>query len=150
LRPRKGAKGPTRPYFKHNVTAAEILLAIAPDNVLASNYWALFPFSRGSVHLESVDNINKPLVDPGIFLADFDLATMVAAGRFALKIWLSEPMKTKGSVTGPIVSGGWKLSNNATDAQWQAYLRDTGKYPVLFLSLTALLGTIIINDASSR
>lgn len=118
--------------FKHNVTAAEILLAIAPDNILASNYWALFPFSRGSVHLESADNINKPLVDPRIFLADFDLATVVAAGRLAEKFWLSEPMKRKGSVTGPIVSGGWELPDNATDAQWRAYLRDTGKQ----LSLT--------------
>ncbi|KAK3293787.1 glucose oxidase [Chaetomium fimeti] len=104
--------------FKHNVTAAEILLVIAPDNILASNYWALFPFSRGSVHLESADRINEPLVDPRIFLADFDLSTMMAAGRFAEKFWLSEPMKTKGSVMGPVVSGG-------LDAQWQAHLRDT-------------------------
>ena len=136
--------------FKHNVTTAEILLAIAPGNVLASNYWALFPFSRGSVHLESVDNINKPLVDPRIFLADFDLATMVAAGRFAQKFWLSEPMKTRGSVTGPIVSGNWELPNNATDAQWQAYLRDTGKYLALLPPSAALFHVALINHVAPR
>ncbi|KAH6632868.1 glucose oxidase [Chaetomium tenue] len=111
--------------FKHNVTAAEILLAIAPDNVLASNYWALFPFSRGSVHLKSADKINEPLVDPRIFLADFDLSIMVAAGKVAQKFWLSEPMKTKGTVIGPIVPEEVDLPNNATNAQWQLYLRDT-------------------------
>lgn len=131
--------------FKHNVTAAEILLAIAPDNILASNYWALFPFSRGSVHLKSANKINEPLVDPRIFLADFDLSTMVAAAKVTQKFWLSEPMKTQGSVTGPIVPVEVDLPKNATDAQWQRYLRDTGKHLVLFTPPTALLH---INNAS--
>ncbi|KAK4149482.1 putative GMC oxidoreductase [Chaetomidium leptoderma] len=111
--------------FKHNVTAAEVLTAIAPGSVLASNYWTLFPFSRGSVHLGSRDNIDEPVIDPRIFLSDFDLSTLTAAGRFATRFWLSEPMKTQGSVTGPVLSGDVDLPRNATDAQWHVYLRDT-------------------------
>ena len=106
--------------FKHNVTVAEILHSIYGGGF--SNYWTLFPFSRGSVHLKSLDKINEPLVDPRIFLADFDLSILTAAGRFTEKFWLSEPMKSQASVTGPV-----GLPNNATDAQWHAHLRDTGK-----------------------
>ena len=107
--------------FKHNATAAEILIAIAGGGILASNYWTLFPLSRGSVHLKSVDNINEPLINPRIFLADFDLTTLTAAGRFVEKFWYSEPMKSRAGVTGPT-----GLPNNATDAEWHALLRDAG------------------------
>ena len=107
--------------FKHNVTAAEILLAIAGAGF--SNYWTLFPFSRGSVHLGAANKINEPLIDPRLFLADFDLSTLTAAGRFTERFWLSEPIKTQASVAGPV---GVEL---VTDDQWHAHLRDTGKQP---------------------
>ncbi|KAK3903788.1 putative GMC oxidoreductase [Staphylotrichum tortipilum] len=113
--------------FKHNVTAVEILLAIAGGGF--SNYWTLFPFSRGSVHLAAADKINDPLIDPRIFLADFDLSTLTAAGKFTEKFWLSEPIKTQASVSGPV---GVDL---ATDEQWHAHLRDTGKQPMAWLML---------------
>jgi choline dehydrogenase len=118
--------------FKHNVTAAEILTAIAGGGILASNYWALFPFSRGSVHLGSLEKLNEPLVDPRIFLADFDLSTMVAAGRFTERFWFSEPMKTQAEMKEPDPSEGFSLPLNATDAEWHVYLRDTGehRYPL--------------------
>ncbi|KAK4245571.1 glucose oxidase [Corynascus novoguineensis] len=118
--------------FKYNATAAEILVVIAPGNILASNYWALFPFSRGSVHLGLRSKLDEPVVDPRIFLADFDASTMVAAARVVEKFWSSEPMKTQASVTGPVVSGDFDLPGNATDAQWHAYLRNTGKQPPPF------------------
>lgn len=108
--------------FKHNATVAEILISIYGGGF--SNYWTLFPFSRGSVHLKSLDHINQPMVDPRIFLADFDLFTLTAAGKFTTRFWFSEPMKTQASVTGPV-----GLPNNATDEEWHANLRDTGKRP---------------------
>jgi choline dehydrogenase len=114
--------------FKHNVTAAEVLTAIAGGGILASNYWALFPFSRGSVHLGSLEKLNEPLVDPRIFLADFDLSTMVAAGKFTERFWFSEPMKTQAEMKEPDPSEGFALARNASDAEWHVYLRDTGEH----------------------
>ena len=107
--------------FKRNATAAEILIVIAGGGILASNYWTLFPFSRGSVHLKSLDKTNEPLIDPRLFLADFDLTTLTAAGRFVEKFWYSEPMKSRAGVTGPA-----GLPNNATDEEWHTLLRDAG------------------------
>ncbi len=116
--PREGVPGPARSPVQAQCHAAEILLAIAGAGY--SNYWTLFPFS-GSVHLGDADEINEPPIDPRLFLADFDLSTLAAAGRFTEKFWLSEPIKTQASVAGPV---GVDL---ATDEQWQAHLRDTGR-----------------------
>ncbi len=114
--------------FKHNATAAEILIAIAGGGILASNYWTLFPFSRGSVHLKSLDKVNEPLINPRIFLADFDLTTLTAAGRFVEKFWYSEPMKSRAGVMGPT-----GLPNNATDEEWHTLLRNSGMNLILYL-----------------
>ncbi|KAK4139590.1 putative GMC oxidoreductase [Dichotomopilus funicola] len=111
--------------FQQNITIAEVLLAIAPGGLLASNYWTLFPFSRGSVHLGSMDQINAPVIDPRLFLADLDLLTLVAAGKFVEKFWFSEPLKTQGDVDGPVISDGSGFTRNATDAEWRAYLQNT-------------------------
>ena len=108
--------------FKQNVTAAEVLTVVAPQGLLASNYWILLPFSRGSVHLGSADKINEPLIDPRFFLADFDLNATVVTGKLAQSFWLSEPMNTV--VTGPLIPGPNVLPNDATDAQWEAYVRE--------------------------
>jgi choline dehydrogenase len=114
--------------FKHNVTAAELLTVVAPvgGGLLASNYWILMPFSRGSVHLGSADKINGPLIDPRLFLADFDLTAQVATGKLAQKFWLSESMSN--FVVGPLIPGSDVLPDNATDAQWEAYTRGSGEY----------------------
>ncbi|KAL2256145.1 hypothetical protein VTK26DRAFT_2116 [Humicola hyalothermophila] len=114
--------------FERNVTVGEILTVtgIPGDASLASNYWILHPFSRGNVHLRSLDDINDPAIDLRIFLADFDVSVLTAVGRFAKKFWFTEPVKTQAGVTGPpVVSGITPLPNNATDAQWDAHLRET-------------------------
>ena len=118
--------------FKQNVTAAEILTVIAPQGLLASNFWILLPFSRGSVHLGSAEKINEPLIDPRFFLADFDLNATVVTGKLTQKFWLSEPMNTV--VTGPLIPGPDILPNNATEEQWEAYVREFSEF-LLSLSL---------------
>jgi choline dehydrogenase len=112
--------------FKQNVTAAEVLTVVAPQGLLASNYWILLPFSRGSVHLGSADKINEPLIDPRFFLANFDLNATVATGKLTQRFWLSEPMNNV--VTGPLIPGPDVLPNDATDAQWETYVRESGEF----------------------
>ncbi|GAB1316822.1 Glucose oxidase [Madurella fahalii] len=111
--------------FKRNGTIGEVLTIVAPGGVLASQYWLLLPFSRGSAHLGSLDDIDEPVIDPRIFLADFDLAALTAVGRLAETFWRSDPMNVRASVVGPIPQGTTSLPNNATDAEWHAHLRDT-------------------------
>jgi choline dehydrogenase len=110
--------------FSKNVPAAEILTVVA-GSILASNYWILFPFSRGSVHLGSANAIDKPLIDPRILLADIDLTMAVATGKLARKFWLTKPIND--FVTGPVSPGPDVLPENATDMQWESFTRETCK-----------------------
>lgn len=116
--------------FKRNITAAEIITVIAPG-LLASNYWYLLPFSRGSVHLGSAEQINNPLIDPRYFLADFDLNATVITGKMAQKYWLSEPMNT--FVAEPLIPGSDVLPNNATNSQWESFSQQYCEFSSYFL-----------------
>jgi len=106
--------------FKKNVSAVEVLTVVAPRGLFASNFWILFPFARGSVHLGDVSKIIDPLIDPRYFLADFDFNSTVAAGRVAQRFWLTSPIKHY--VASPMAPGAELLPNDATDEQWRAFI----------------------------
>jgi choline dehydrogenase len=125
--------------FKHNVTAAEVITISAPGGILASNYYAVLPFSRGSVHLGSLDQIDKPVIDPGIFSADFDITATTAIGKIAQKFWLSERLRL--FVTGQLVPDATVLPESATDAQWLAHLQQSRTSRLAHISIT--LSTIL-------
>ncbi|KAG7133776.1 Glucose oxidase like protein [Verticillium longisporum] len=107
--------------FKKSATIAEILTIIAVG-LQFSDYWILFPFSRGSVHLSSKEDIDKPLFDPRLMLADFDVQTTVAAGRLAKRFWQSEPVAAY--VGGQVLPDAVTLPDDATDAQWETWARN--------------------------
>ncbi len=109
--------------FHRHVTAAEVITVSAPGGILASNYYALQPFSRGSVHLGSLDQIDRPVIDPGIFSADFDITATIAVGKITRKFWHSEHIRPL--VVGQLVPDAGVLPENATDAQWHAHLRQS-------------------------
>lgn len=118
--------------FVHSVAAAEILTAVVPQ-LLASNFWILLPFSRGSVHLGSADAVDEPVIDPRFFLADFDLAATVATAKMAQQYWRSETLRD--AVVAPIIPGPDVLPDDATDDQWESYVRETREFSFSLLFL---------------
>lgn len=116
--------------FNQNATTAEVITVSAPGGILASTYYAVLPFSRGSVHLGDLDQINRPVIDPGIFSADFDITANTAAGKMAQRFWLSEHIRPL--VTGQLVPDATVLPENATDAQWLAHLQQSRTYSYSF------------------
>ena len=114
--------------FKQKVAAAEIIVGVIPGDgvsLAGATYWLLMPFSRGNVHLGSVDEINDPIIDPRFFRADFDLSATVATGRLGQKFWLSDPVSSL--ILAPVLPGEDLLPNNATNQQWDAFTRGSGK-----------------------
>ncbi|KAK5996006.1 Glucose oxidase [Cladobotryum mycophilum] len=102
--------------FEKGVTIAEIL-STGGGNTLLSAYWDLLPFSRGSVHLSSVTDINKPSINPKYLSVDFDLQVEIAAGRLCQTFWSTEPISQfTGKQTKPDTA---QLPPNATDSQWE-------------------------------
>lgn len=114
--------------FKEDIPLAEILqVGVEGIELKGSQTWMLFAFSRGSVHLGSVEDINAPLFDPRVFLADFDFETCTAAARLARRFWMTEPMN--GFVTGIAPPLDEELPEDATDEQWKAFIMSGGLSP---------------------
>ncbi|KAF3064522.1 Glucose oxidase [Daldinia childiae] len=107
--------------FKDNVTIAETITS-ASGNVLISAFWPLLPFSRGSVHLKSIE-ANDPAIDPEYFLIDFDLTIQTELGRLSQDFWYTDPISDV--VVGSFVPGDEALPRNATDAQWATFIAST-------------------------
>ncbi|EHK19553.1 uncharacterized protein TRIVIDRAFT_46709 [Trichoderma virens Gv29-8] len=77
--------------FKKGVTIAEIL-STASGTATFSAYWTTLPFSRGSVHLSSADDINTPVIDPRFMSIGYDMIVQIAIGRLSAKFWNSPPL----------------------------------------------------------
>lgn len=122
--------------FNKDVPLAEVLQAgIAGSEVKGAQTWMLFTYSRGSVHLG--DDINAPRFDPRVFLADIDVEACMAAAKLGRRFWMAEEMS--GFVTGIAPPQDEELPQDATDAQWEVFVRSGGVsfYP-LPLTITSL------------
>jgi choline dehydrogenase len=108
--------------FKKGVTIAEILSS-ASGTTAISAYWDTLPFSRGSVHLSSANDINTPAINPRFLSVDFDLAVQVAVGRLATKFWTTAPISAV--IEARVDPNSTILPDNATDAQWEDFTRSS-------------------------
>ncbi|KAI3394499.1 hypothetical protein diail_2633 [Diaporthe ilicicola] len=77
--------------FEKNVTIAETITTSSSGYLLTA-WWCLLPFSRGRVHLASLDAVDSPLIDPQYFVADIDMVVEVATGKQAQSFWHKKPI----------------------------------------------------------
>jgi hypothetical protein len=114
--------------FKEDVAFAEIQ-TVAPPTLPATftQFWILFPFARGSLHLGDKDKINEPQFDPRFFFTDLDLEGLAASGKVTQKFYSTSPIAD--IRLGPLPAPYDQLPDNATDSQMRSYLQDTGKSP---------------------
>ncbi|KAH6658076.1 glucose oxidase [Truncatella angustata] len=112
--------------FNQNVTIGEILTSFGVlygFSYVVNVGWPLLPFSRGSVHLKSAEEIDNPVIDPKYLLVDFDTTMMAGMFRVAQDFFYQKPFSDL--VTGYALPGDAVLPRNATEEQWQAWLVDT-------------------------
>ncbi len=111
--------------FKKNIAIGEITMT--SSDKIASEYWGLLPFSRGSVHIacKNDDGTWKRDIDPKFFLIDYDLETMIALSRLTQRFWATEPAAEQ--VLGRIDPTNAQVPMDATDLQWKSYIKSTGK-----------------------
>lgn len=106
-------------FFK-NVTISETLTTYSAGYLLSA-WWCLLPFSRGSVHLGSVDQIEQPVIDPRYFLADIDMATQVAIGKQARTFWHTSPIEAYVVAT--------LTADPTSDEEWAQYITSSCRTP---------------------
>ncbi|PNP56189.1 hypothetical protein THARTR1_03714 [Trichoderma harzianum] len=105
--------------FEKNVTIAEIL-STASGTGAFSAYWPTLPFSRGSVHLNSTDDINTPKIDPRFMAIDFDMVVQIAIGRLSASFWnssaISASIETEPQQGTLSPDASWNQWKNFTDS----------------------------------
>lgn len=106
--------------FKENVAFSEILNVVNPgSSLLFSQFWILFPFARGRVHLGDVEKIDSPQYDPQMFGVDFDMEGLVATGKLTAKFVRTKPLSDH-------ILDYSAYPENPSDAEWQGFMAQTG------------------------
>ena len=133
--------------FNQGITVAEFVTQMG-GNTATVDYWNLFPFGRGSVHLKAKSDYVDNLIDIGWFRIDFDRTMQTAIGRFAARLWATAPANHY--ITGRVNPNPSTLPDDATDAQWDAFHRSTCGSPdhpqgTLAMKSRSLLGVVDSN-----
>lgn len=97
---------------------------LGPSAILASAFWLLMPFSRGSVHISSADPVVHPAINPNFFLVEWDLEVQVAIAKWTRKFWETQPME---GLAVEISPGFEVVPANASDGEWGEWIKGTCK-----------------------
>ncbi|KAL2202598.1 glucose oxidase [Sarocladium strictum] len=104
--------------FKHGVTIGEVFCSGIDENLLGV-FWALLPFGRGSIHLQSIDGINDPGIDPRFHLVDFDVKMQEHVGRLASKLFATAPLS---DWVGEALA---HVDHDAPEEEWRQYMKQS-------------------------
>lgn len=121
--------------FNKNVTIGETITAFSAGYLLTA-WWCLLPFSRGRVHLASLDGFDSPKIDPQYFVADIDIITQVAIGKQAQSFWYTSPIAG--------ITARNLTADPASDEEWAKYITGTCQCPHAYAI------SFYINTVSSR
>ncbi|TVY28703.1 Glucose oxidase [Lachnellula hyalina] len=109
-----------------SVANAEVFLStgkgigLPPSGFLATAFWLLMPFSRGSVHISSSNPLTYPIINPNYFLVDYDLKVQAAITKWVREFWMTAPMSSLASEISP---GYTTLPANATETQYTKWVK---------------------------
>ncbi|KAF2258401.1 glucose oxidase [Lojkania enalia] len=107
--------------FNKNITIAELFPTNTGDGGLLEQFWTSMPFSWGSVHLSSRDNIEVPSITANLLSTDFDLDMLTAVGRLSQKAYATAPLTDL--IADNSSPGYTKLPLDASDEQWATFLK---------------------------
>jgi len=104
-----------------NTPASEVIPAAVGD-LIGVIFWALQPFSRGSVHINSTDRMAQPVIDPKFFQFDFDGVMAVETAKFSRKFLTTEPVSKRVNMS--TISPSFELvPENASDEVWLDWVK---------------------------
>lgn len=111
--------------FNKSVPVAEILTVPSKTQILAT-FWVLLPFSRGSTHISSTNTANAPLINPNIFMLDWDAIAQTAIANLVRRAFHTGPL---GEYVGAdIAPNTTVVSKGAGVEQWLPYFKQSCKY----------------------
>jgi choline dehydrogenase-like flavoprotein len=110
--------------FESGVPYAEIVFIPIAHSFMAE-YWPLLPFSRGSVHMTSLDPSHPPSINPNYFMFEQDLNSQADVARYIRKIFSASPLR---SLVGDELAPGLDLlPEDAPVSEWTSWVKSTCK-----------------------
>lgn len=106
--------------FSNAVPMVEILFIPTHSPMLITEYWALLPFSRGNVHINSADPAEHPVINPNYFMIDWDLQAHIGVTKFIRNMYQTAPLS--GMIKMERAPGP-EVPQNATDTDWEEYTK---------------------------
>ncbi|SPO01614.1 related to alcohol oxidase [Cephalotrichum gorgonifer] len=108
--------------FESQVAIAELLM-FQVEGAWSTEYWALLPFARGSVHITSANTTENAAINPNYFMLDWDMQEQIYAAGFIRQLYSTQPFsKLVGDETKP---GLDTVPLSADDETWAEWLKDT-------------------------
>jgi choline dehydrogenase-like flavoprotein len=111
--------------FKNRIPISEIIVSPAATGPITVEYWGLLPFSRGSIHIDSSNASAPAQINPNYFMLDYDIHQQIATAKMARKFANTAPFSE--ALSGEVTPGLDILPANASDADWEKWLKSTCK-----------------------
>lgn len=113
-----------RLLFRDNATFGESVSVTAPDGGIAGSFYMIqSAFSRGNVHLRSLDDLDAPLINPRLYSNDFDISAMIALGNLTKNMWYSDTLAPL--IIAQVLPDETVLPADANTEEWTEFLRAT-------------------------
>lgn len=105
--------------FKSQVPFAEIVF-VPIGKTFSSEYWPLLPFSRGSIHIQSVDASQPAAINPNYFMFGQDLDAQVDVARYIRNTFRVAPLSDLvGDESAPGLDA---VPESALSSAWKAWV----------------------------
>jgi hypothetical protein len=114
--------------FKNRIPISEIIVSPAATGPVTIEYWGLLPFSRGSIHINSSNASAPAHINPNYFMLDYDIHQQMATAKMARKFANTAPFSE--ALSGEVTPGLDAVPANASDADWEKWLKSTCKSAV--------------------
>jgi choline dehydrogenase-like flavoprotein len=111
--------------FKNRIPISEIIISPAATGPITIEYWGLLPFSRGSIHINSSNASAPASINPNYFMLDYDIHQQIATAKMARKFAKTAPFSE--ALSGEVTPGLTTVPANASDADWEKWLKSTCK-----------------------
>ncbi|CAN9401760.1 unnamed protein product [Alternaria alternata] len=123
--------------FKNKIPISEIIVSPAATGPITIEYWGLLPFSRGSIHINSINASAPANINPNYFMLDYDIRQQIATAKMARKFANTAPFSN--AFSSETTPGLDVVPTNASDAVWEKWLKSTYRSNFHYISTAAMM-----------
>lgn len=123
--------------FEQGLPISEILVSPGGSGSVTVEYWGLLPFSRGNIHINSINASAPASINPNYFMLDYDIQQQTGTAKMGRVIANTEPLASMfQSETTPSLA---TVPENASDAEWAEWLKSTYRSNFHYISTAAMM-----------